>query len=57
MADKVQKGTAFLKTHTAEQIAELMASGHPPFREEVNCDETDCKDCCALFFKMKKQST
>lgn len=45
MADKVQKGTTFLKTHTAEQIAELMASGHPPFHEEVKCDETSCKEC------------
>lgn len=45
MTDKVQTGTTFMKTHTAEQIAELMASGHPPFREEVKCDETSCKEC------------
>lgn len=30
---KPQTGKAFLKTHTAEEIAELIASGHPPFRE------------------------
>ena len=45
MATKQQTGKTFLKTHTAEQIAEVIASGHPPFREEVKCDETSCKEC------------
>lgn len=42
---KPQTDKAFLKTHTTEEIADLISSGHPPFQEEVHCDTTSCRDC------------
>ena len=50
---KPQTGKAFLKTHTTEEIADLISSGHPPFQEEVHCDTTSCRDCWSLARRWK----
>lgn len=39
-----QSGLEFLKTATAEQIAEVLATGHPPVGL-VHCDLVSCRDC------------
>lgn len=40
-------GMEFLRSSTPEEIAEVIAFGHPPFCEgnEVECDRTTCKLC------------
>lgn len=39
-----QTGLEFLKTATAEEIAEVLATGHPPVGI-VHCDNVYCRDC------------
>lgn len=54
---KTQTGTDYLKTHTPEEIAELIAKGHPPFQEDVNCDKTSCRDCWLAWLNTGKAPT
>lgn len=52
--NKAQTGTAYLKTHSAEETARLLAAGHPPFHEDVKCDETSCEECWLAWLKTGK---
>lgn len=54
MAMKQQTGSSFLKTHSAEEIAKVMASGHPPFHADVKCDEVNCEACWLAWLKTGK---
>lgn len=39
-----QTGLDFMRTATAEEIAKVLATGHPP-TGEVHCDCTSCERC------------
>lgn len=44
MTTETKNGLEFLKTAPAEEIAEVLASGHPPVGA-VHCDLVSCRDC------------
>lgn len=44
MENKTQTGLEFLRTASAEEIAKVLGTGHPPVNA-VHCDCTSCERC------------